>query len=80
MLAANEIFRPETPCEVLFLALVLDLMHVLFQNTGTTTLRCLSLDANYYFPLFIQINAGHILEFICTALFSLFSLLRWFRW
>ena len=27
---------PRTPREVLFVALVLDLMHVLFQNTGTT--------------------------------------------
>ena len=36
MLAANEIFGPETPCKVLFLALVLDLMHLLFQNSGTT--------------------------------------------
>ena len=42
---------------------------------------CLNLDANFYcyFPLFIYTNAGHILEFICTCFFSLFSWLSWFR-
>ena len=37
----------------------------------------LNLDANSYcyFPLFICINAGHILEFICTCFFSLSFLL-----
>ena len=36
---------------------------------------CLNLDANSYcyFALFIYINAGHILEFICICFFSLFS-------
>ena len=36
---------------------------------------CLNLDPNnyFYFPLFIYINGGHILEFICLV-FSLFSL------
>ena len=35
---------------------------------------CLNLDANFYcgFPLFIYINAGHILEVICTCMLSLF--------
>ena len=38
---------------------------------------CLNLDANFYcdFPLFIYINAGHILEFICTCMLSLSFLL-----
>ena len=42
---------------------------VLFQNTGTTIRSCSNGDANSYcyFPLFIYINAGHILEFICTC-------------
>ena len=57
---------------------------VLFQNTGTLYYRyksCLNLDGNCdcYFPLFIYTNAGHILEFICTCFFSLFSWLSWFR-
>ena len=35
---------------------------------------CLNLDANFYcdFPHFIYINAGHILEVICTCMLSLF--------
>ena len=69
-----KIFRPETPREVLFLALFLDLMHVLFQNTGTT----IQIHASCYFPLFVYINAGHVLEFICTCFFFLFSWLSWF--
>ena len=38
---------------------------------------CLNLDANFYcdFPLFIYINAGHILKFICTCMLSLSFLL-----
>ena len=38
---------------------------------------CLNLYANFYcdFPLFIYINAGHILKFICTCMLSLSFLL-----
>ena len=54
---------------------------VLFQNTGPKIHTCLILDANCYcYFLSSYINAGHILEFIFTYFFSLFSWLSWFAW
>ena len=43
-----------------------------FQNTGTKIVIVIVLSS--------YINAGHILEFIFTWLFSLFSWLSWFGW
>ena len=56
---------------------------VLFQNTGTT-IQMFKFGCEFLYNLsissFIYINAGHILEFIGTYFFSLFSWLSWFGW
>ena len=55
---------------------------VLFQNTGTT-IQMFKFGCEFSLlisPLPLYINAGHILEFICTCFFSLYSWLSWLGW
>ena len=55
---------------------------VTFQNTGTTIQIMFKFGYELLLLFLISsvyMNAGHMLEFICTCFFSLFSWLSWFR-